>query len=149
VDQIVLRVIRLVPEAVVPRNAHPGDAGLDLAASEAVELRPGERAAVATGLAVAIPDGYVGLVHPRSGLALDQGLTVINAPGTIDSGYRGEVRVLLVNLGHEPVSIAVGDRVAQLVIQAVARAEVVEVDELPTTPRGQGGFGSTGVSTEA
>src|SRR5690606_10523157 len=111
---------------------------------EAIELAPGQRHAVATGWAMAIPDGWVGLVHPRSGLALRQGLTVANAPGTIDAGYRGEVKVILVNLGSEPVAIAPGDRVAQLVLQQVGRAEVVEVDALDATGRGAGGFGSTG-----
>lgn len=141
-----VRITRLHDSAVVPSYAHPGDAGADLVASESVTLQPGERAAIATGIAIAIPDGYVGLVHPRSGLALDHGLTLVNAPGTIDSGYRGEVKVLAINLGQEPVSIAAGDRIAQLVVQPVARAEMVEVDELPPAHRGQGGFGSTGVS---
>lgn len=140
-----LRVRRLDPAAVLPRYAHAGDAGLDLVASEDLELAPGARVAVATGLAVAIPRGWVGLVHPRSGLALRHGLTVANAPGTIDAGYRGELKVILVNLGDEPVSIARGDRIAQLVVQRVGEAVVVEVDELEDTSRGVGGFGSTGV----
>ncbi len=141
-----LRVRRLRPDAVLPRYAHPGDAGLDLAAAEAVTLAPGQRVAVSTGLAVAVPDGWVGLVHPRSGLALRQGLTVVNAPGTVDAGYRGELKVLLVNLGDDPVKIEQGDRIAQLLLQEVAHAEVVEVDELDATVRGAGGFGSTGVA---
>ncbi len=142
-----LEVRRLRPEAVLPAYAHPGDAGLDLAAAEKVRLWPGERVAVPTGLAVAIPDGWVGLVHPRSGLARRHGLTVANAPGTIDAGYRGEVQVLLVNLGTEVVDIAAGDRVAQLLLQRVGWAEVVEVKELSDTARGDGGFGSTGVAS--
>lgn len=128
----------------MPEYAHDGDAGLDLASADACELAPGERAAVGTGLAVAVPQGWVGLVHPRSGLALRQGLTVVNAPGTVDSGYRGELKVLLVNLGDEAVRIERGDRIAQLVLQRVGRAEIVEVDELDGTSRGAGGFGSTG-----
>ncbi|MDX1511723.1 MAG: dUTP diphosphatase [Nitriliruptorales bacterium] len=143
--EIELRVKVLAPGAVVPAYAHPGDAGLDLSASEACELAPGERMAVGTGLAVAIPEGFVGLVHPRSGLALRHGLTVANAPGTIDAGYRGELKVLLVNLGAEPVSIAPGDRVAQLLIQPVAHARVVLRESLDDSVRGEGGFGSTGV----
>ncbi|MBW3659640.1 MAG: dUTP diphosphatase [Actinobacteria bacterium] len=141
-----LPVVRLDPEAVLPSYAHAGDAGLDLSANEDVTLPPGGRAAVATGLAVSVPDGWVGLVHPRSGLALRQGLTVANAPGTIDAGYRGEVKVILVNLGDEDVAIVRGDRIAQLVLQEVGRARVVEVDTLDDTARGAGGFGSTGVS---
>ena len=144
-DPLPLPVTRLHPDAVVPSYAHDGDAGLDLVAVEEVTLAPGERYAVATGWAMAIPDGWVGLDHPRSGLALRQGLTVANAPGTIDAGYRGEVKVILVNLGADPVQVQAGHRVAQLVLQEVARADVVEVDELDGTTRGAGGFGSTGV----
>ncbi len=139
-----LQVQRLHRDAVLPAYAHPGDAGLDLAALQAHRVGPGERVAAPTGLAVAIPDGWVGLVHPRSGLALRHGLTVANAPGTIDAGYRGEVKVLLVNLGAEAVDIAAGDRIAQLLLQRVGRAQIVEVDGLPSTGRGEGGFGSTG-----
>lgn len=144
--EIELAVRRLRPDAVLPSYAHPGDAGLDLAAVEAVRLAPGERAAVPTGLAVAIPDGWVGLVHPRSGLARRHGLTVANAPGTIDAGYRGEVQVLLVNLGSDPVEVAAGERVAQLLLQQVGQARVVEVEDLDDTARGAGGFGSTGTA---
>jgi len=144
--EIELVVRRLRPDAVLPSYAHPGDAGLDLAAVEAVRLGPGERAAVPTGLAVAIPDGWVGLVHPRSGLARRHGLTVANAPGTIDAGYRGEVQVLLVNLGSDPVEVAAGERVAQLLLQEVGRARIVEVEDLDDTARGAGGFGSTGTA---
>jgi dUTP pyrophosphatase len=130
---------------VPPTRAHPGDAGLDLHAAEAVALAPGERAAVATGWAVAIPVGMAGLVVPRSGNALRHGLTVANAPGLIDSGYRGELKVILVNLGQDPVAIAAGDRVAQLVITPVTAGAVREVDVLPESDgRGEGGFGSTG-----
>lgn len=139
-----LAVRRLHDDAVVPAYAHGGDAGLDLTSVEEVVLAPGARAAVPTGLAVAIPHGWVGLVHPRSGLAMRHGVTVTNAPGTIDAGYRGEVRVLLVNLGDAEVTLAAGERVAQLVLQRVGQAEVVEVDELDDTARGSGGFGSTG-----
>lgn len=139
-----LEVRRVHPDAVLPAYAHPGDAGLDLAGVATVTLAPGERAAVPTGLAVAIPPGWVGLVHPRSGLARRHGVTVANAPGTIDAGYRGEVQVLLVNLGDEAVTLSAGERIAQLVLQRVGTAEVVEVDQLDQTARGEGGFGSTG-----
>ena len=143
-EHIELQVRRLDPGASLPTYAHEGDAGLDLATVEALELAPGARAAAPTGLAVAIPPGWVGLVHPRSGLARRHGLTVANAPGTIDAGYRGELQVLLINLGAETVSLAPGERVAQLLLQRVGRAEVREVDELADTTRGEGGFGSTG-----
>lgn len=144
--EVDLPVRRLDPGAVLPAYAHAGDAGLDLTANEDVTLPPGGRAAVSTGLAVAVPAGWVGLVHPRSGLALRQGLTVANAPGTIDAGYRGELKVILVNLGDEEVTIGRGDRIAQLVLQQVGTARVVEVESLDETTRGAGGFGSTGVS---
>lgn len=138
--------VRLVDAgAGLPVRAHPGDAGLDLAAVEARTLLPGEGAAVRTGVAVAIPDGHAGLVVPRSGLARRHGVTVANAPGLIDSGYRGELLVLLVNHGAEPHSIVPGDRVAQLVVVPVALPVPVLVDELPGSDgRGDGGFGSTG-----
>lgn len=139
-----LPVQRLHPDAVVPTYAHPGDAGLDLTSVTAVTLAPGERVAAPTGLAMAIPEGWVGLVHPRSGLARRHGITVANAPGTIDAGYRGEVLVLLVNLGDEPVTLQAGERVAQLLLQRVGAAEVVEVTSLDDSSRGTGGFGSTG-----
>lgn len=136
---------RLRPEAVLPVRAHPGDAGLDLCAASACELEPGSRVAVPTGWAVAIAPGWAGLVVPRSGMARRHGLTVANAPGLIDAGYRGEVQVLLVNLGGERHGIEVGDRVAQLVLVPVADAAAVEVDELAESDgRGEGGFGSTG-----
>jgi dUTP pyrophosphatase len=143
-EDVPLRVQRLREDAVLPAYAHPGDAGLDLASVEEVTLRPGERAAVPTGLAMAIPGGWVGLVHPRSGLARRHGITVANAPGTIDAGYRGEVLVLLCNLGQESVTLAKGERVAQLLLQRVGSAVVDEVDDLDATARGDGGFGSTG-----
>jgi dUTP pyrophosphatase len=133
------------PGAVLPERAHPGDAGLDLRSAVDVEVGPGERAMVPTGIAVAIPDGYAGLVLPRSGLASAYGLTMANAPGLIDAGYRGEVICAVVNLDRqEPVKIARGDRIAQLVIVAVPEVDPVWVDELPGSSRGEGGFGSTG-----
>lgn len=140
-----LQVLRLDRGVPLPSYAHPGDAGADLAISEDVVIQPGQRVLVGTGIAVVIPDGYVGLVHPRSGLAARHGLTIVNAPGTIDSGYRGEIRVNLLNTDvGQPVSLRRGELVAQLVIQPVARAEVVEVDELPPSQRGQSGHGSSG-----
>lgn len=136
---------RLHPDAQLPAAANPGDAGLDLRSVEAATIKPGERCVVATGIAVAIPDGYAGFVQPRSGLAARQGLGVVNSPGLIDSGYRGEVKVVLINLDpSDPIEIARGDRIAQLVILPVPAVEVVETDELPETVRGDGGFGSTG-----
>lgn len=140
-----LPVVRLDPDLPLPAYAHPGDAGADLVAAEEAELAPGGRAAVRTGIAVAIPDGYVGLVHPRSGLAARLGVTVLNAPGTVDAGYRGEILVILVN--HDPantVKISRGDRIAQLVVQRVERAVFQVVDSLDDTVRGAGGHGSTG-----
>ena len=128
----------------LPTKAHFGDAGADLSSAVAIDIPPGEKTLVPTGLAVAIPDGFAGFVLPRSGLAVTFGVTVINAPGLIDSGYRGEVKVALVNHGRETFSIEKGDRVAQLVIMAVASPEFVEVDTLDPTSRGAGGFGSTG-----
>ena len=138
---------RVDPEAVLPERAHPGDAGLDLRSAVDVEVGPGERAMVPTGIAVAIPDGYAGLVLPRSGLASAHGLTMANAPGLIDAGYRGEVICAVVNLDrNEPVKIARGDRIAQLVVVAVPDLDPVWVDQLPSSTRGEGGFGSTGTS---
>lgn len=139
-----IEIVREDPTLALPAYAHAGDAGLDLAAATSVTLPPGGRQVVPTGLRVAIPEGYAGLVLPRSGLALRSGVTVLNAPGLIDSGYRGEVGVLLVNHGGLAVTIARGERIAQLVIQAVARAALLEVHELPSSPRGGAGFGSTG-----
>ena len=138
-------VKRLDPAVPLPTYAREGDAGLDLHAAHDVTLPPGGRALVGTGLAVAIPAGHAGFVLPRSGLALRHGVSIVNAPGLIDAGYRGEVKVLLVN--HDPaasVTLRRGDRIAQLVVQRAERAELVEVDELPSSARGAGGFGSTG-----
>ena len=144
-DAVDVPVRRLDPDLPMPAYAHAGDAGADLVAAEDVELAPGERRLVPTGIAVALPDGYVGLVHPRSGLAHRLGVTVLNAPGTVDAGYRGEILVNLVN--HDPaatVRIARGDRIAQLLVQRVERAAFHVVEELPETVRGAGGHGSTG-----
>ena len=142
---IKLPVTRLDPSIELPAYAREGDAGLDLRAAHDATLEPGGRGLVGTGLAVAIPPGYAGLVLPRSGLALGQGVTVLNAPGLVDAGYRGELKVLLVNHGDKPVTVRRGERVAQLVVQSVERAEPIEVGELPASERGAGGFGSTGV----
>ena len=137
-------ITRLDPDVPLPSYAHPGDAGADLVTTVDVRLGPGERALVPTGVAMALPDGYVGLVHPRSGLAARHGLSIVNAPGTVDAGYRGEVQVLLVNLDpRTPVQLSRGDRIAQLVVQRVERARFVEVDRLPGSARGDGGYGST------
>lgn len=133
----------------VPEYAHPGDAGADLVASETVELGPGERATVATGSAIALPDGYVAFVVPRSGLAAKHGITVVNSPGTVDAGYRGEIRVILLNTDRTAsYTITAGDRIAQLVVLPVARARFVPVERLPGSHRGEGGFGSTGYATQ-
>jgi dUTP pyrophosphatase len=142
VEVLIQRIDDTVP---LPAYAHPGDAGADLVTTVDVHLEPGERALVPTGVAVALPAGYVGLVHPRSGLAARFGVSIVNAPGTVDAGYRGEVSVLLVNLDpREPVDLRRGDRVAQLVLQRVEEARFVEVDRLPGSARGDGGYGSTG-----
>jgi dUTP pyrophosphatase len=138
---------RVRPEGRLPESQHPGDAGLDLRAAEGATVKPGERAMVPTGVAVAIPDGHAGLVLPRSGLASKRGLTLANAPGLIDAGYRGEVICAVVNLDpNDPVEIAPGDRIAQLVIVAVPSVTPALVDELPASARGEGGFGSTGTA---
>ena len=138
----VLRVDAALP---LPAYARPDDAGLDLYAAEPVTLAPGARALVPTGIALAIPPGFAGFVLPRSGLALRHGVTLLNTPGLVDAGYRGEVKVLLVNHGDAPVSLSRGDRVAQLVVQRVERVALAPVAELPESARGTGGFGSTGV----
>jgi dUTP pyrophosphatase len=144
-DELDLPVRRLRPDATLPGYAHHGDAGADLRAADDVELPPLGRAVVPTGLAVAVPDGYAAFVHPRSGLASKHGVTVANAPGTIDAGYRGEVMVALVNLDpNTSYQVKRGDRIAQLVVQPVVAARFVTVDELPASPRAEGGFGSTG-----
>jgi dUTP pyrophosphatase len=138
-------IVRLDPDLPLPSYAHPGDAGADLHAREDVTLKPGERRLVPTGIALALPDGYVALVHPRSGLAHRNGLSIVNAPGTIDAGYRGEVQVCLVNLDPEtPIELRRGDRIAQLVIQQFETATFVEAEDLPGSARGAGGYGSTG-----
>lgn len=135
----------LDPDLELPRYASTGDAGLDLIAGENVSLGPGQREAVPTGIAVAIPQGYAGFVHARSGRSLKEGLALANAPGLIDSGYRGEIKVIVVNLDpSSSIDIRRGDKIAQLVIQAVEQVELEAVDELPETDRGEGGFGSTG-----
>jgi dUTP pyrophosphatase len=135
----------LITASVVPGYAHPGDAGADLHAADAVVLGPGERALVGTGVSIALPDGYAAFVVPRSGLATKHGITIVNSPGTVDAGYRGEIKVTVLNTDlNESYSIAVGDRIAQLVITPVVRAEFVQVDRLPGSQRGEGGFGSTG-----
>lgn len=136
---------RLDPDLPTPSYAHPGDAGADLFAAHGVELAPGERAMVPTGVAIALPDGYAAFVHPRSGLAARLGVTIVNAPGTVDAGYRGEIKVTLLNTdNHQSVRLERGDRIAQLVIQRVERAAFHEVGTLPGSARGDGGFGSTG-----
>jgi len=141
---IELPIRRLHEDATLPERAYSGDAGLDLATCERVELGPGERAIVPTGLAVAIPEGYAGFVQPRSGLAARQGISVVNSPGLIDSGYRGEIRVVLLNTDAEHTFVAeAGDRIAQLVVLPIPELELVEVDELPETERGVRGFGSS------
>jgi dUTP diphosphatase len=139
-----LPIRRLRDDAIVPVQAYEGDAGLDLAACDRVEIRPGERALVSTGLAVAIPEGFAGFVQPRSGLAAEHGITVLNTPGLIDSGYRGEVRVILHNAdARRPFVVEPGMRIAQLVVVPIAEIEPVEVEELPTSERGVRGFGSS------
>ena len=138
-------LLRLDPALPVPEYAHPGDAGADLVSAVDVDLAPGARATVPTGVAIALPAGYAAFVHPRSGLAARHGVTLVNAPGTIDAGYRGEISVTLLNTdATEPVHLARGDRVAQLVVQPVSSARFVEVERLPGSVRGAGGFGSTG-----
>lgn len=138
-------VTRLDPDLPLPAYAHPGDAGADLVTTVDVTLAPGERALVPTGISIALPLGYVALVHPRSGLAARHGLSIVNTPGTVDAGYRGEIKVLLVNHDlREPIELRRGDRIAQLVIQRVELARFTEVDALPASVRGAGGYGSTG-----
>lgn len=141
--QVLVR--RLDPDLPMPGYAHPGDAGADLMTTVDVTLAPGERQLVPTGIAMALPAGFVGLVHPRSGLAARHGLSIVNAPGTIDSGYRGEIKVLLVNTDRsEPITLHRGDRIAQLVVQRYEHANFIETDSLDDSARGVGGYGSTG-----
>lgn len=140
-----IEVLRLDPDLPLPAYSHPGDAGADLSARVDVTLAPGERALVPTGIALALPEGYAGFVHPRSGLAARHGVSIVNAPGTIDAGYRGEIQVVLVN--HDPsrtVTLRRGDRIAQLIVQPVERVELVPVPELPPSSRNLGSYGSTG-----
>lgn len=137
----------LISSEQIPVYAHPGDAGADLVASEAVELEPGARATVGTGVSIALPDGYAAFVVPRSGLASKHGITIVNSPGTVDAGYRGEIRVTLLNTDSSVAySVAVGDRIAQLIILPVTRARFIPVETLPGSQRGESGFGSTGYS---
>jgi dUTP pyrophosphatase len=144
-DKVEVLIQRIDAELPLPSYAHAGDAGADLHAVEDVELLPGERATVGTGVMIALPDGYAAFVHPRSGLATKHGVTLVNAPGTVDAGYRGEIRVTLLNTDRkDAVRLRRGDRIAQLVIQKVERAVFYEVDRLPGSARGVGGFGSTG-----
>ena len=144
-DPVDVLVSRIDPGLPMPRYAHPGDAGVDLHTSVDAVVAPGERAVLPTGLAIALPDGYAAFVHPRSGLAATYGVALVNSPGTVDAGYRGEVKVIVVNLDRNArVEFHRGDRVAQLVVQRVEHARFHEVAELPGTARGAGGFGSTG-----
>jgi dUTP pyrophosphatase len=144
-DGVPVLIKRLDRGLPLPARAHPGDAGVDLFAAAAVTLAPGERAVVPTGVAIALPDGYAAFVHPRSGLAARHGVTVVNAPGTVDAGYRGEIKVTLLNTDlRQPVEFRRGDRIAQLVVQRVARPVFHEVGALPGSARAAGGFGSTG-----
>lgn len=136
---------KLTPSAIIPTYAHPGDAGMDLSATETLDLEPGVYAMVATGLAIELPRGTEAQVRPRSGLAAKHGVTVLNAPGTIDEGYRGEIKVILINHGKEPFHIEPGMRIAQLVIAQVLTVEVKEAEKMTETARNEGGFGSTGV----
>ena len=138
-------VRRLDPDVPLPSYAHPGDAGVDLVTTERAEVAPGERVLLPTGIAIALPEGYAAFVHPRSGLAVRYGVSLVNAPGTVDAGYRGEIKVSLVNLDpREPVVLERGDRIAQLVVQRVEHAVFHEVESLPGSDRGEGGFGSSG-----
>jgi len=144
-DRVPVLIQRLDPGLPLPERAHPGDAGADLFAAADVELAPGQRVVVPTGVAIALPDGYAAFVHPRSGLAARYGVTIVNAPGTVDAGYRGEIRVTLLNTDADsPVRFQRGDRIAQLVVQRVEHPVFHEVDRLPGSARGEGGFGSTG-----
>jgi len=145
VPDLEISVLRLDPDLPLPAYAHPGDAGADLVTTVDVTLAPGERAMVPTGIALALPEGFVALVHPRSGLAARHGLSIVNTPGTIDAGYRGEIKVLLINHDpKEPIELRRGDRIAQLVVQRFEQARFVDVEVLPESVRGAGGYGSTG-----
>ena len=147
-EPLEVAVRRLDPDLPLPAYAHPGDAGADLLTTVDVTLQPGERALVPTGISIALPEGYVAFVQPRSGLAARHGLSIVNTPGTVDAGYRGEIKVLLVNHDPvEPVTLRRGDRIAQLVVQRFERARFVEVGVLPASVRGDGGYGSTGTGS--
>lgn len=144
-ERVRVGLIKLDPGMPLPRYAHPGDAGADLAIAEDCVLAPGERRLVGTGLAIALPEGWAGFIHPRSGLAARSGLTIVNAPGTVDAGYRGEIRISLLNTdAASPIRLSRGDLIAQLVIQRVAEADFELLDQLPESPRGAAGHGSTG-----
>ena len=146
-DDVEIPLLQVDPDLELPDYAHPGDAGADLRSAEAFVLGPGERRLVPTGVALAVPDGYAAFVHPRSGLAARHGISIVNTPGTIDAGFRGEIRVCLVNTDRQhDVAIARGDRIAQLVVQPVSRARFLPVAQLPDSDRGTGGYGSTGAT---
>ena len=137
----------LITAQNVPSYSHPGDAGADLSSAEAITLAPGERATVSTGVSIALPDGFVAFVVPRSGLAAKHGITIFNSPGTVDAGYRGELKVTLLNTdSSQPFDIAVGDRIAQMIVMPVTQARFIPVEKLPVSERGESGFGSTGLS---
>ncbi|OFW55584.1 MAG: deoxyuridine 5'-triphosphate nucleotidohydrolase [Candidatus Solincola sediminis] len=142
---VTLRIKKLDPEISLPSYAHEDDAGLDLCSADELVLEPGQRSMVSTGFAMALPRGYAAFVQPRSGLAARHGISIVNTPGLIDCHYRGEVKVILINLGREPFPVKKGDRIAQMVIQKVETADIQAVEELDRTARGEGGFGSTGV----
>jgi dUTP pyrophosphatase len=137
----------LITAPTVPSYSHPGDAGADLSSAEALTIAPGQRATVGTGVSIALPDGYVAFVVPRSGLAAKHGITIVNSPGTVDAGYRGELKVTLLNTdSSQPFDIAVGDRIAQIIVMPVTQARFIPVEKLPASERGESGFGSTGLS---
>lgn len=149
-DGVRVQITRVDPGVPLPTYAHPGDAGADLVTVSDINLPPGERITVGTGVAIALPEGFVALVHPRSGLAARHGLSIVNSPGTVDAGYRGEIKVCLINHDtREPVRLRRGDRIAQLVVQRVEHAQFDEVVELPDSARGSGGYGSTGLAAAA
>ena len=140
-----VKFLRIDPSVTLPSYAHPGDAGMDIRSIEELTIAPGERSLVHTGLVMMLPPGYEAQVRPRSGLALKNGVTVLNAPGTIDEGYRGEIGVILANFGTEPFTVEKGAKIAQIVVAPCTRADIVETTETDTTERGEGGFGSTGI----
>ena len=146
VSQVIVKIKRLIPEAKIPKYEHPGDSGADLVAVTDYTLQPMQRVAVPTGISAEVPMGFELQVRPKSGLALKHGVTVLNTPGTVDAGYRGEIKVILINLGSEPFDITEGQKIAQLVVAPVARGQFEEVDELIQSQRGNRGFGSTGLT---